>query len=123
MANRKWQDWTNRNLFATSVESFADAVPPLSYQESSGIELQPEEAPVEVGQGRETSTKTKHETSSDPHAGGPNKSITSLQAAWNVTNAIQGQCIRDTIITRLIWVARANQKPLQECSLLACHLP
>lgn len=76
ISGRRIQDWTNRNLFVKSFES-AD-IP--SYQDSAPGALSNEA--VEV----------KHPKEEDPH-GGSKTHITALQAAWNVTNAIQGMFI------------------------------
>lgn len=76
-AGRRFQDWTNKNVFVKSFES-ADVVL-ASYQDGGAIVAENEQMDV------------AHE-SPDPH-GPSNTPITALQAAWNVTNAIQGMFI------------------------------
>lgn len=76
-AGRRIQDWTNKNVFIKSFESGDVAL--SSYQEGG--------APTVEGE----IIDADHD-SPDPH-GGSETPITSLQAAWNVTNAIQGMFI------------------------------
>ena len=76
-AGRRIQDWTNRNVFIKSFES-AD-IPLPSYQDGGVPSCEGEQV------------ESAHD-SPDPH--GPSGTpITALQAAWNVTNAIQGMFI------------------------------
>jgi hypothetical protein len=80
-AGRRIQDWTNKNVFVSSFES--NELPLPSYQNENGAQPAGDlhgEADVGVA------------PPSDPHAPG-GKLITALQAAWNVTNAIQGMFI------------------------------
>ncbi|KAK6042422.1 hypothetical protein COOONC_20073, partial [Cooperia oncophora] len=89
------QDWSNKHVFTASLdywnqdppetESFGmrpkRPAPPAKYGTvEEGPEDENEPSPVEVDNIVE-----------DPHAGG--EPITALQAAWNVTNAIQGMFI------------------------------
>uniref|UniRef100_A0AC34RP00 Amino acid transporter transmembrane domain-containing protein n=1 Tax=Panagrolaimus sp. JU765 TaxID=591449 RepID=A0AC34RP00_9BILA len=76
-AGRRFQDWTNKNVFVKSFESADVAL--ASYQDGGAAVAENEQCDV------------AHE-SPDPH--GPSSTpITALQAAWNVTNAIQGMFI------------------------------
>uniref|UniRef100_A0A914ZBI1 Amino acid transporter transmembrane domain-containing protein n=2 Tax=Panagrolaimus TaxID=55784 RepID=A0A914ZBI1_9BILA len=75
-AGRRFQDWTNKNVFIKSFESADVAL--ASYQEGG--------PPVIDGEVDEA----HHDN--DPH-GASSTPITALQAAWNVTNAIQGMFI------------------------------
>lgn len=75
-AGRRLQDWTNKNVFIKSFESADVAL--ASYQEGGPPALDGEV------------DEAHHEN--DPH-GASSTPITALQAAWNVTNAIQGMFI------------------------------
>lgn len=75
-AGRKFQDWTNKNVFIKSFESADVAL--ASYQEGG--------PPIVDGEVDEA------HPDNDPH-GASATPITALQAAWNVTNAIQGMFI------------------------------
>uniref|UniRef100_A0A0M3IFW8 Aa_trans domain-containing protein n=1 Tax=Ascaris lumbricoides TaxID=6252 RepID=A0A0M3IFW8_ASCLU len=70
-AGRRLQDWTNKNLFATSIDEF------VGYQEEDQIQ---------------ESDEIEKDVIDDAH-GNIGQPITALQAAWNVTNAIQGMFI------------------------------
>ncbi|CAD5219205.1 unnamed protein product [Bursaphelenchus xylophilus] len=79
-AGRRLQDWTNKNVFIGSFEETELA----SYQNPS---RKPSLTPV----------GSENEASETPPAADPHcpdgKKITALQAAWNITNAIQGMFI------------------------------
>lgn len=75
-AGRRLQDWTNKNVFYKSFESADVAL--ASYQDGG----------AQSGEGQ---LNEAHQDS-DPH-GASATPITALQAAWNVTNAIQGMFI------------------------------
>uniref|UniRef100_A0A1I8AJ96 LTD domain-containing protein n=1 Tax=Steinernema glaseri TaxID=37863 RepID=A0A1I8AJ96_9BILA len=79
---RRLQDWTNRNIFAKSFESFEL---PASYQNAPA-------ASGDVGADRELPDEETRLTAEadDPHGASSDSPITAYQAAWNVTNAIQG---------------------------------
>lgn len=85
ISGRRIQDWTNKNLFVKSFES-AD-IPLPSYQDSG-----PDVLPNGVENTEGTPAAKPRAADDDPH-GGSNTPITALQAAWNVTNAIQGMFI------------------------------
>jgi vesicular inhibitory amino acid transporter len=79
-AGRRLQDWTNKNVFVSSF----DEIP--SYQHDNNTAETQIDTQPEGGELREI------KPNSDPHAP-DGKPITALQAAWNVTNAIQGMFI------------------------------
>ncbi|KAH7731633.1 vesicular GABA transporter [Aphelenchoides avenae] len=87
-AGRRIQDWTNRNVFIKSFDSLND-LPLQSYQNQT--------AAGSYAEGLTDIEETKEEAqvpaSGDGHGASDGKPITALQAAWNVTNAIQGMFI------------------------------
>ncbi|KAH7696712.1 CRE-UNC-4 protein7 protein [Aphelenchoides avenae] len=87
-AGRRIQDWTNRNVFIKSFDSLND-LPLQSYQNQT--------SPGNYAEGLTDIEETKEEAqmpaSGDGHGASDGKPITALQAAWNVTNAIQGMFI------------------------------
>lgn len=83
-AGRRLQDWTNKNVFIGSFDEQNDLP---SYQHSRAPSLTPISSEAEQNQEIDEAV-----ASVDPHCP-EGKSITSLQAAWNVTNAIQGMFI------------------------------
>lgn len=105
MAARRIQDWTNKNIFVNSFdysnfESYQNAT-----FSSTNIQKNSSSIPIEKGLSFELKECSSiihptgilneppdNEKVVDPHSIG-SKSITALQAAWNVTNAIQGMFI------------------------------
>ncbi|VIO90768.1 vesicular GABA transporter, putative,Uuncoordinated protein 47, putative [Brugia malayi] len=70
-----WKDWTNKNIFASSID---ETVFDYGYQNQ-------DTTATENRIHQEMTTTDEERTSEQP--------ITALQAAWNVTNAIQGMFI------------------------------
>uniref|UniRef100_A0A914GX39 Amino acid transporter transmembrane domain-containing protein n=1 Tax=Globodera rostochiensis TaxID=31243 RepID=A0A914GX39_GLORO len=110
MASRRFQDWTNRNLFLASFESpssYQHSPPPDSHQRAVPLSAHREEGPAEewTPDGERYHRRAEQmrvprdevaegETAvGPPGGGGYTATITTLQAAWNVTNAIQGMFI------------------------------
>ncbi|KAI6235442.1 Vesicular GABA transporter [Aphelenchoides besseyi] len=83
-AGRRLQDWTNKHVFVSSFES--NDLPAHSYQ----LDIAPIQTPNEDQ--KEVAAEDEKNEHADPHAP-DGKPITALQAAWNVTNAIQGMFI------------------------------
>lgn len=86
MAARRIQDWTNKNIFFNSFD-----YPESSYQQNT-IKTQNNPSLIQEELLELTELNEKIDSVEDPHSIG-GKSITALQAAWNVTNAIQGMFI------------------------------
>ncbi|VDO45242.1 unnamed protein product [Haemonchus placei] len=88
------QDWSNKHVFTASLDYWNQDPP-----ETESFGLRPKRPPppskygtVEEGPEDEAESPAEVDTIvEDPHAGG--EPITALQAAWNVTNAIQGMFI------------------------------
>ncbi|CAJ0942268.1 unnamed protein product, partial [Mesorhabditis belari] len=101
MTSKKIQDWTNKNLFTGSVDSWNDeyshpfpntAPSHGGQQEEHGLTERNGSFGYGSTEGAEPSEKMVNDHQEvDPHAS--SEPITSLQAAWNVTNAIQGMFI------------------------------
>ncbi|XGW14624.1 hypothetical protein V3C99_000700 [Haemonchus contortus] len=88
------QDWSNKHVFTASLDYWNQDPP-----ETESFGMRPKRPPppskygtVEEGPEDEAESPAEVDTIvEDPHAGG--EPITALQAAWNVTNAIQGMFI------------------------------
>lgn len=87
-AGRRIQDWTNRNVFIKSFDSLND-LPLQSYQNETPAANYPEGL-TGIEEAQEEVPKPMN---GDGHGPTDGKPITALQAAWNVTNAIQGMFI------------------------------
>ncbi|TKR77793.1 hypothetical protein L596_018705 [Steinernema carpocapsae] len=88
-AGRRLQDWTNRNIFAKSFDSFD--LPASSYQNAPAAGSTGEAGPD--CEALDDETRAINATSDDGHGASSDSPITAYQAAWNVTNAIQGMFI------------------------------
>ncbi|EPB80305.1 transmembrane amino acid transporter protein [Ancylostoma ceylanicum] len=90
------QDWSNKHVFTASMDYWNQDPPEVeSYdmRRQRTVQRQPNYGTVEEGPEGENASPTEISDviEEDPHAGG--EPITALQAAWNVTNAIQGMFI------------------------------
>ncbi|KIH64754.1 hypothetical protein ANCDUO_04936 [Ancylostoma duodenale] len=90
------QDWSNKHVFTSSMDYWNQDPPDVeSYdmRRQRTVQRQPNYGTVEEGSEGENGSpaEVNDVVDEDPHAGG--EPITALQAAWNVTNAIQGMFI------------------------------
>ncbi|KAI1731784.1 transmembrane amino acid transporter protein [Ditylenchus destructor] len=132
MAGRRFQDWTNRNVFVNSFESPSDfplasyqnqceggegSKDPYAWPDQENSTAGAEQSPQNFADGISAELQSKANSGGDhlEEAEPVGTSITALQAAWNVTNAIQGMFIVGlpfavkvggwTAVFAFVWVA------------------